>query len=226
MTSKAPPCSGQYTIWPWISPCDSEAKACVQVSSVRCRPPSTLKSANGSGLASRSSICFAVPAPTSASLHSSKIFTCTLGINVLGQLDAAGVAVADLAPLDNRLILAHQILFQPVAILTVEGLQRLTRRDVVVVEALQRLRLPAVPERVIVLGALGVVGAALADGDDVEVRVLGDRHVPLELVEAVVREVVDAQRARHHDEIAGGALELSLLRRGVHLGGGDHHLAL
>src|SRR6516165_6645425 len=82
------------------------------------------------------------------------------------------------------------------------------------------------PERVVVLVALGLIGTAFADGDDVEVRVLGDWYVPLELVQAIEREVVDAQYSRHHDEIARGALELGLLRRGVHLGRGNHDLTL
>src|SRR5215469_10803275 len=91
------------------------------------------------------------------------------GIDVLGQLDAAGMAVADLTPFDDGLVLTDQVLFEPVAIPAVEGLQRLTCRDVVVVEAFQRLGLPPVPERVVVLGAFGVVCAALTDRDDVEV---------------------------------------------------------
>ncbi len=55
-------------------------------------------------------------------------------------------------------------------------------------------------EFVLVVGALFGRRAALGDGDDVEVSVLGDRHVPLELEQADEGKVVHPQDARHGDE--------------------------
>src|SRR6185369_14596392 len=100
------------------------------------------------------------------------------------RLNAPRVFVAELAPAHDRAVGLDQALLDPAPIIAVELLGGLSRGDVLIVESLERNRLPAMDEFVRERAPLGLRGNALAERDQIEVRVLGDGNVPFELKEA------------------------------------------
>ena len=84
---------------------------------------------------------------------------------------------------------------------------------------------PAVLELMLVFYAVFRRSTALADCDNVKMRVRRNGHIPFELEKASEWKIVHPKNSRQTNVVSCRALFSRLFRSAMHFGAGNHHLA-